>query len=275
MQRAPRSVLWSILILSVTLFPSATVPRRGTEIHIAFSGIICHVFDGQHAPRAVAMRGSPGMEHRATLHVAQASIASSDVALSCQQGDCVLDLTDVALRFLGSSGRPRVTAGGSFDTIVPHLQRVTNEEMRTLRDDVFDAVPSPGGVVSASMELPSGALSATPYDMTGRYDPDFEQRGDRPFAHEVFLDGVVAQPLLLVRRSGDASWHRIKFKDDELIELRMVNEPANGMEGEHALLYYDLAELPLATKPLIVSSRAAGQMRPHGLDIACSPTSWP
>src|SRR3954454_2173325 len=101
--------------------------------------------------------------------------------------------------------------------------------MAALRGEVFDTVPSPASVVSASMELPAGSLSATAFDTTGHYEPDFENRGERPFPREVSLNGLVALPLLLVRRFGDASWHPITFKDD--IELRMLNEPAAGMTG--------------------------------------------
>src|SRR5436190_24367317 len=90
------------ILLSFALLTTAAVPRRGAEVHIAFSGVICHVFDGQHAPRAVAMRGTPDMLHRATLHIRETSIKSADVALRCADDDCVLDLTDIALRFPGS-----------------------------------------------------------------------------------------------------------------------------------------------------------------------------
>ena len=272
-----RRALSLLVVLSLAFLTSAAVPRRGAEIHISFSGVICHVFDGEHAPRAVAMRGTPGMLHRATLHIPQASIASANVAMSCAGGDCVVDLADVALRFPGS-GRARYSAGGSFDTIVPHLRPVTNGEMNTLRGDVFDALPSPAGVVSASMELPAGNLSATPLQTKAHYEPDFEQRGDRSFAREVFLDGVIPSPQLMVRRFGERSWRGITFKDDALIELRMVNEPAAGMTGmRHEVLFYDLADRPLATKPLIVSSlTAAGQVQAQdGLTSGCSNSQWP
>ena len=259
-----------LLALTAVLFlTSAAVPRRGAEVHLSFSGIICHVFDGQRAPRAVAMRGSGGMLHRATLHVPEASIASSAVAMSCANGDCVLDLDGVALRFLGA-GRAHYDAGGSFDTIVPHLSRVTNGEMSALRDDL-------AGVVSASMELPAGNLTATPLDVKGHYEPDFEQRGERQFAREVFLDGVVPLPRLLVQRFGESAWRSIAFKDGVLIELRMVNEPAPGaMAMQHEVLFYDLAGTPLATKPVIVSDVAAtGGIHPETFAAGCSDSQWP
>jgi hypothetical protein len=231
--------------------------------------VICHVFDGTHAPRAVAMRGGGTMLHHAVLHMAQSSVASSEVAMACDNGDCVLELADTAVRFLGS-GRPQFEE--SFNTIVPHLRAVTNGEMNALRDDVFDAVPSPAGVISAVMELPAGRMSATPFDVKARYEPDFEHRGERPFAREVALDGVVASPVLLVRRVGDKAWRRITFKDD--VELRMVNEPATGtMPMQHEVLFYDLAAQRLTTKPLIVLP--AAQITPKGADFECSNNQWP
>lgn len=244
---------------------------------MSFSGVICHVFDAHHPARAVAMRGTAAMPHHASLHVPQASIASADVALTCDGSDCVLDLTDTALRFPGS-GRARAAAGGSFDTIVPHLSRVTNGELRAVRGEVFDEVPSPASVISASFELPAGSLTATPLDGTAHYEPDFEHRGDRTFAREVFLDGVVAAPRLLVRRFGERAWHAITFKADSLIELRMVNEPSGGMAGmPHELLFYDLSALPLTAKPLITaSSTTAGGLQPRrGADYECSGTQLP
>jgi hypothetical protein len=261
-----------LIVVALAIFVSAPAQHRGTEVHISFSGVICHVFDGQHAPRAVAMRGGGTMLHHATLHMAQESIASSDVPLSCDNGDCVLELRDTAIRFPGA-GRARYAAGGSFDTIVPHLRAVTNGEMSALRDEVFDAVPSPASVVSASMELPAGRMSATPFDMKARYEPDFENRGDRPFAREVFLDGTVTSPVLFVRHFGEASWHSIAFKDD--IALRMVNSPAAAMSAmNHELLFYDVAVRPLATKPEIVLPAADG-MAVQDLNVSCSPSQWP
>ena len=240
---------------------------RGTEVHIAFSGLIAHLFDGVHAPRAVAMRGEGHMLHRAALHIPEASIASSEVPLACDNGDCVLDLRDVALRFPGT-GRAHYAPGGSFDTIVPHLGKVTNGEMSALRDEVFD--PAPGSVIAASMELPAGNLTATPFETKARYEPDFENRGERAFAREVDLDGVMPRPQLLVRRFGEASWKRIDFKAD-LIELRMVNEPAPGITTtHHEELFYDLAARPLAVNPLIVMPQ--GKLRPNDLDALCSNT---
>jgi hypothetical protein len=266
-----------LLVLTAVLFlTSAAVPRRGAEVHISFSGLICQIFDGQHAPRAVAMRGTPGMLHRATLHIPEASIASSDVAMTCGNGDCVVDLADTALRFPGA-GRAHYDRGGSFDTVVPHLHSVTGGEMQSLRADVFDAVPSPAGVVSASMELPAGRMSATAYDAKAHYEPDFENRGDRPFAREVFLDGLLASPELLVRRAGERSWRSITFKDGVLIELRMVNEPAEAASGmRHETLFYDLSALPLATKPFIAApSPAAGSVRTEMSTVACSNSNYP
>jgi hypothetical protein len=269
---AMRSVVRKSIFLLLAILLSAPAVRRGAEVHIRFSGVICHVFDGAHAPRAVAMRGGGTMLHHAALHMAQESIASSEVAMACDNGDCVLELADTAVRFLGS-GRPQFDE--SFDTIVPHLRAVTGGEMSALRHDVFDAVPSPNGVISAVMELPVGRMSATPFDTKARYEPDFENRGDRLFAREVALDGVVAAPVLLVRRAGDKAWRSVTFKDD--IELRMVNEPAAGMAGmNHELLFYDLAARALATKPLIVSRGAvAGQRHVAETDSNCSDSHYP
>jgi hypothetical protein len=258
-----------LAFLAALVLLAAAPARRGAEVHIRFSGVICHVFDGTHAPRAVAMRGGGTMLHHAVLHMAQSSVASSEVGMACENGDCVLELADTAIRFLGS-GRPQFEE--SFDTIVPHLRAVTGGEMNALRHDVFDAVPSPNGVVSAVMELPAGRMSATPLDMKGRYEPDFEHRGDRLFAREVALDGVVSSPVLLVRRFGDKAWRSITFKDD--IALRMVNEPAAGMMPmQHEVLFYDLAVQPLTTKPLILLP--TGNVQASGLAAGCSDSQWP
>jgi hypothetical protein len=251
-----------LALVAVLFLTSAAIPRRGAEVHISFSGVICHIFEGQ--PRAVAMRGSDHMLHRATLHVPQASIASADVPMTCAGGDCVVDLDGVALRFPGA-GRPHYDAGGSFDTIVPHLRAVTNGEMHALRDDLT-------GVISASMDLPAGNLTATPLDLKGHYEPDFEGRGERPFAREVLLDGVVPSPRLLVQRFGERSWRSITFKDGVLIELRMINEPAaDAMAMGHEALFYDLAALPLATKPVIVTALAPR----IATSPSCSVTTYP
>jgi len=204
-----RAVFLSVLALSC-LVAAAPVTRDGStskpgaDVHIAFSGLICHVFDQAHPPRAVVMRGNEAMPHRATLYISQSAIASSDIFLTCEGGECTLDLTNVAMRFR-SAGAPQIDQDGSFDRLVPHLRPVTNGEMAELRSDVFDEVPSPASPVSASFELPSGRMSAVAYGENGRYEPDFEQRGVRQFAREVFLDGHVASPTLLIRNAADTA----------------------------------------------------------------------
>src|ERR1043166_418663 len=184
--------------------------------------------------------------------------------MTCDNGDCVVELDGVALRFPGA-GRPRYDDGGSFDTIVPHLSRVTNGEMHALRADLTE-------VISSSMDLPAGNLTATALDVKAHYEPDFEHRGERPFAREVFLDGVVPSPRLLVQRFGERAWRAITFKDGVLIELRMINQPAAGaMALGHEVLFYDLAAQPLATKPVIVTTLAPKM----DLNASCSDSHYP
>jgi hypothetical protein len=250
-------------------------PDRGADVHIVFSGLICHVFDDGHAPRAVAMRGSEGMEHHATLHLTRDAIASSEVLLACDGGECTLDLTNTALRFAAGSGRAHFDRGGSFDMLVPHLRAVTNGEMAALRSEVFDDVPSPASPISAVIELPAGTLSATECPTRAHYEPDLERRGMRPFPREVVLDGHVSRAELLVRRFGELTWQRIRFNAD--VEMQIVNEPTAEMasiDSPHALLYYDLSATPLVTRPLIISDPSR-----HSSDIVgqtqCSNTNWP
>jgi hypothetical protein len=263
----------ALSLLAVCFLAMAPIDRseRGTDVHIVFSGLICHLFDGAHAPRAVAMRGHAGMEHQATLHIAAASIASSDVTLACAGGECTLDLANAALRFAPGSGRAHYDAGGSFDTIVPKLRAVTNGQM-SVREDAFDEVPSPHGPVLASIELPSGAMTAIAYSQTARYEPDFEGRGQRQFAREVALDGHVSMPHVLVRRAGDGAWQRITFKRDALIELRITNEPAASATSTmpHSSLFYDLSAVPLTVEPRIV--RPNRGIESDNLSIECSNT---
>src|SRR6185503_5416020 len=64
---AMRSVMRKSIFLLLAILLSAPAVRRGAEVHIRFSGVICHVFDGTHAPRAVAMRGGGTMLHHAVL----------------------------------------------------------------------------------------------------------------------------------------------------------------------------------------------------------------
>lgn len=273
MLRTGRVFVCLVALGCLGLLGASPAQRGGADVHITFSGLICHVFDSGHGPRSVTMRGTDAMPHRATLHLLQAAIESSEVPLACDGTECTLDLTNTALRF-ARAGSPSFSRGGSFDTIAPHLRAVTNGEMNALREDVFDEVPSPSSPISASFLLPAGRLSAVAYDQMARYDPDFEGRGNRAFAREVMLDGHVPIGQLLVRRSGDAPWHRITFSDD--IDLRVVNEPTLNPMLEHAELYYDLSRIPLTTRPLIVHPVTSGsQPSAMLIDFACSNTQWP
>jgi hypothetical protein len=273
MLRTGRIFVCLVALGCLAFLGASPVPRPGADVHITFSGLICHVFDVGHAPRSVTMRGTDAMPHRATLHMQQAAIASSEVPLACDGNECTLDLTNTGLGF-ARAGSPTYSRGGSFDTIAPHLRAVTNGEMDALRDDVFDDVPSPSSPVSASFLLPAGRLTAVAYEQTAHYDPDFENRGNRPFAREVMLDGHVPIGQLLVRRAGDAAWRRITFTDD--IDLRVVNEPMMNPMLEHANLYYDLARIPLTTRPTIVLpvARQSG-VRPAFTDVGCSNSGYP
>jgi hypothetical protein len=58
----------------------------------------------------------------------------------------------------------------------------------------------------------------------------------------------------------------------------MINEPAaDAMAMGHEALFYDLAALPLATKPLIVIDPvSAGQaVARGGASLACTDTTYP
>ncbi len=278
MLRTGRVFVCLVALSCLALLGASPAPRRGADVHVTFSGLICHVFDAGHAPRSVAMRGTDAMLHRATLHLQQDAIESSEVPLTCDGTECTLDLTNTGLRF-ARAGSPTFSRGGSFDTIAPHLRALTNGEMNALREDVFDDVPSPSSPIAASFLLPAGRLSAVAYDQMARYDPDFEGRGNRPFAREVTLDGHVPLAQLLVRRAGDTAWRRITFMDD--IEIRVVNEPVmNPMLGkpmlDHASLYYDLALIPLTIRPMIVPPMTANGVTAYvDMTTSCSNSQYP
>src|SRR5690349_2327980 len=66
--------------------------RDGVDLHVSFGGLICHVFDGGHAPRAVMIRGTNSMPHRALLTLSEHQIEFTDVPLQCANGECTLNL---------------------------------------------------------------------------------------------------------------------------------------------------------------------------------------
>ncbi|HXH38720.1 MAG TPA: hypothetical protein VNN08_08840 [Thermoanaerobaculia bacterium] len=273
MPRTRKINVFLVALCGLFLLGVSPAPRRGADVHITFSGLICHVFEAGHAPRSVAVRGTNAMPHKAMLYLQEAAIESSEIPLTCDRGECTLDLTNTGLRF-ARAGSPSFTPGRSFDTITPHLRAVTNGEMAALREDVFEDVPLPGSLISASFLLPAGTLSAVAYDQLARYEPDFEGRGNRPFAREVMLDGHVPVGQLLVRRYGDDAWRRITFTDN--IELRVVNEPELNPMLQHADLYYDLARIPLSTRPTIVLPAQRDHVVALGPDGAfCGNSTYP
>jgi hypothetical protein len=267
-----RRILFAGLCAALFL-GSADRVRDGADLHISFAGLICHVFDAQHAPRAVMVRGTAAMPHRATMVLSERQIAATDVALSCSNGECSVDLQNTAVKFL-HGGRASFEPGGSFDRIVPHLQAVTNGEMNALRDEVFDDVPSPGNVIAAYFELPSGALTAVPFAQTASFDPDYENRGLRPFPQGVFLSGHVAQPELLIRRAGDARWSHIRFRAGSTIDIRVSNEPVTGGDAMHEMLYYGLSKNPLVNQPVVAAGTSPG-IGARVVVPGCSDTQWP
>ena len=253
----------TLLVFSLLLLIAATPTGnrvRATDVHITFSGIVTHVLDPAHPARAVMIRGEGHMLHRATLYLRASEIASSDVPLSCDtDGACAIPLATMRVRFAGPAGRPTHSAGGTFDTLVPHLRAVTGGAMSALRDDVSGAV----------FELPNGRYSATPYEERGIFAPDLEGRGARRFAREVFLSSRVVNPELQLFDGG--SWKSIRFRDDEeLIELRFTNEPLHDGAG-HFQLHYDLAAIPFDTRPTLTAATVSASRT----DFECSNTQWP
>jgi hypothetical protein len=248
---------------------------EGAELHIYFAGLICHVFDPDHAPRAVILRGTASMPHRAVLTLSEHQIESTEVSLSCSDDKCNVDLENTALRF-ALGGNATFEASGSFDVIVPHLKAITNGEMNALREEVFDEVPSPESRMAAYIKLPAGLLTAVPFAQNARFEPDYEKRGLRPFPEGVFLTGYVQQPVLLMRRLGDKAWRRIVFRTDDGIDIGITNEPTSGVGSPmHAMLYYGLAREPLAVEPVIAASERSARMAPLFTVPGCNNTQFP
>ena len=246
----------TLLLLSLLLLVAATPTGdrvRPTDVHIAFSGIVTHVLDPAHPARAVTVRGDGHMLHRATLYLRAADIASSDIPLACDgDGTCALVLDGVRIRFAGATGRPTYEAGGSFDMLVPHMRGVTGGAMTALRDEVWADAPARDGLLSAIVDLPPGRYSATPDPTPAVFVPDLEQRGRRRFAREVFLSSRLVRPELQL--FDGRAWKSIRFhQDEELIELRLTNEPIHRGGGDsHFLLIYALSASPLPTRPDLV-----------------------
>src|SRR5258708_13072452 len=120
MLRTGRVFVCLVALGCLGLLGASPVPHPGADVHITFSGLICHVFDAGHAPRSVTMRGTDAMPHRATLYLQKAAIESSEVPLTCDGTECTLDLTNTGLRFARGAS-PSFTRAASFDSITPHL----------------------------------------------------------------------------------------------------------------------------------------------------------
>ena len=229
------------LAVTLALLTLGATPRpRPAEVHITFSGIVTHVLDPAQPARAVMARGDVHMLHRATLYLRTSDIDSSDVPFSCDLGgSCAIAIDGTRLRFAHVRGRPTADAGGSFDLMVPHLRGVTGGAMSAVRDDPRNAV----------FELPSGRYSATPYEERALFLPDLERRGARRIAREVFLSTRMVSPELQL--FDGIGWKSIRFNaDQDLIELRLTNEPLHAGSG-HFDLHYDLAADPLAVRPTL------------------------
>ena len=250
------------IALTLALLTLGATPRpRPTEVHITFSGIVTHVLDPAHPPRAVMVRGEGHMLHRATLYLRASQIEWSDIALLCDSdGACAIPLETMRVRFAGPTGRPTYDTGGSFDRLVPHLRAITGGAMSALRDDV----------PSATFDLPSGRYSATPHEQRGIFAPDLEGRGARRFAREIFLTARIVDPELQL--FDGTTWKSVRFRDDEeLIELRFTNEPLHDGTG-HFQLHYDLAAAPFPTRPTLTTAAVAASASP---DPECSNSQWP
>ena len=249
------------LAVTLALFTLGATPRpRPAEVHITFSGIVTHVLDPAHPARAVMVRGEGHMLHRATLYLRASEIEWSDIALSCDtDGSCAIPLGTMRVRFAGTTGRPTSDTGGTFDRFVPHLRAVTGGAMTGVRDDV----------PAATFDLPNGRYSATPHEERAIFAPDLEGRGARRLAREVFLSSRVVNPELQL--FDGTTWKSIRFRDDEeLIELRFTNDPVHDGHG-HFQLHYDLATVPLETRPSLTPARISAS----DLDVDCSNSRFP
>ena len=249
------------LLLALLTLGGGSARVRPSEVHISFASVIAHVLDPAHPARAVTLRGDGHMAHHATLFVRASQITSSDVAMSCDNdGTCAISLDGLRVSFAHVTGRPTFGIGGSFDSLVPHLRAITGG--MTLSSAVHaDAPTGPVGVI---VDLPHGVYSATPYDSRTTFVPDHEQRGPRSIAREVFLTTRIASPELLFSNGKS-----IRFVDEEMLELRITNEPvhAGGGNGHFALHYQLAATLP--SRPLVDGGHGGAS------DSECSNTQWP
>lgn len=255
------ALAFTLALLTLGATPIDRVPP--TEVHITFSGVMTHVLDPAQPARAILHRGDGHLLHRATLILRAEDIESSDIALSCDaEGVCSLPLDGANIRFDRGFGHPTYDAGGSFDMLVPHLRAVTGGAMTTVRDDPRNT----------TFALPAGRYSATPHEDLGLFVPDLERRGVRGLAREVFLVSRMTSPRLQLRIAGKT--RTIVFReDDELIELRITNEPMHAAGADHFDLNYDLSATPLAARPALTTVSDA-----RGLSVpinACTNTTWP
>ena len=251
------------VLLALLTVGAGSARLRPSEVHISFAGVIAQVLDPAHPARAVTLRGDGHMAHHATLFVRASQIISSDVAMSCDNdGTCAISLDGLRVSFAHVTGRPTFGIGGSFDRLVPHLRAITGG--MTLSEAVH--ADAPQGPIGAIVDLPHGVYSATPYETRATFVPDHEQRGPRSIAREVFLTTRIASPELLF--SNGKSIH---FVDDEMLELRITNEPVHAGGDDHFALHYGLAAQPIE-RPLLMS---AGEGGGAGLRISCSNTTYP
>lgn len=83
MLRTVRIFVCVFALSCLALLGASPASRRGADVHLTFSGLICHIFDAGHEPRSVTMRGTEAMPHRATLYLQEDEVESSEVLLTC------------------------------------------------------------------------------------------------------------------------------------------------------------------------------------------------
>lgn len=260
---------------------ATTTAARKSLVQIVFSGGMCQVLAPSKPARTVFLKGA---DHKVTLQLpadiypveVENVLGKKPTALAA--GYIVEDLRDMAFRVVDSATlaglQPSLTTTPDFDLLVPHLRAVAKAVDTDLDEtSIFSELPA--GKYAGFFDINGGILTASPFCMRAKFDPDHEGLGERPFAKTVTLSGTTdGAPILQVKKTA-GKWEDIRFKKADLVRIAFTNEPEPIDNKTHFMLHGAILKSPISPFPDVPVGTVVSFCSNSGTVPGCENSQWP
>lgn len=284
---------------TATAMPETTTPAKHL-VRVEFDGGMTHIMKrSNNKPSRTAFLRNAHVAHSVKVILPMDPAIANDAAMVKIQKEkiekalgqpatviagkafAVKDVSAVTFRIIDPSSKqamkPALTTSTDFEFFVPHLSTVAKVPEADL-DPAIDGNPGSSNDANtkfvAFYELDGGVLSASPFCMRARFEPDEENRGMRSFVQRVVLTGETSRPAVLEVTKVGAQPVELSFGDVDLVRIVFENQPSNGNTGNpHFDMHQHVKGGTPGTWPVIKDMQAFCAV--SDTVPGCANTAWP